>query len=105
MENKQPSPEVGMGATIAYWCDRHAATIIAVSASKREITIQRDKATRTDHNGLSESQEYSFERDPEGPTYVATLRPNGRYVLKGEPMKNGTRVSVGHRSEFYNPSY
>ncbi|MBV8068279.1 MAG: hypothetical protein JO270_00140 [Acidobacteriaceae bacterium] len=105
MENKQPTPEVGMGATIAYWCDRHAGTIVHVSASKREIWVQRDRAVRTDNNGLSESQTYEFSIDNSGPIYVATLRKNGRYVLKGESMKNGTRVSVGHRSEFENPSY
>jgi hypothetical protein len=104
MDNKQPEPKVGMGATLVYWTDRHAATIVAVSASGREITVQRDKAVRTDKNGLSESQDYTYSPDPEGPTYVATRRKNGRYVLKGEPMR-GTGVAIGHRREYYDPSF
>ena len=108
MENKwkdQPEPVVGMGVSMSYWSDRHAGTVIAVSASKREVTVQQDKAFRRDKNGMSDSQEYDFERWPEGPTYVFTLRKNGRYYRKGDPMGATPVLSLWGRSEFYDYSF
>ena len=37
-------PEVGDGATVFYWTDSEAYTIIDISESGKVITIQRDKA-------------------------------------------------------------
>ena len=72
----QPEPEVGMGATILCWTDRHAATIIEVTSERGRVflTVQEDKAVRTDKNGMSESQEYHYSRDLEARTY--TFRKN-----------------------------
>ena len=44
-QNK-PQAVVGMGCTVLSWTDRHAATVIKVTP--KTITVQRDKATRTD---------------------------------------------------------
>jgi hypothetical protein len=62
----QPEPEVGMGATILCWTDRHAATIVEVFASGRDlyIVVQEDNCTRKDKNGMSESQEWDCSPDP-----------------------------------------
>lgn len=56
--------KVGDGATICYYTDREAGTII--KRTKNTITIQRDKAFRTDNNGMSDCQEYRYERDENG---------------------------------------
>ena len=64
----QPEATVGMGATILMHSDRHAATIVDVFTKygRLHVKVQRDKATRTDSNGMSDSQDYTFERDPQG---------------------------------------
>ena len=99
------APEVGQGATILYWTDRRAATVIQVSASDRSITVQFDKATRTDDNGMSESQRYSYEADPAAATRVFTKRKNGQWVAKGESLKSGQRLVLGHRRHYYDYSF
>lgn len=99
------TPVVGMGGTIRYWTDRRAVTVIAVSTSGRKVTVQFDRATRTDDNGLGERQTYSLERDPKGDTTVFTLRANGQWVRQGDSLKCGSRLTLGIRSEYEDPSF
>lgn len=63
-----PEPEVGMGVTICHWTDREAGTIVRWDG--KILTVQGDKTTRTDNNGMSECQVYTYERCPDAaPTY------------------------------------
>lgn len=103
-KGKGAEPEVGMGATVLYWTDRRAATIVEV-ISPREIVIQRDRATRSDGGGMSDAQSYTYERQPDAPREVYTLRKNGAWVRKGGSMKTGQRLSIGARIEYYDYSF
>ena len=98
------TPEVGMGATMLGWTDRHAATIVEVSADGKKVGIVQDKATRIDNNGMSEMQEYDFERGTGNPSYY-TLRKNGKWVAQGQGFKNGSRIVIGARDEYYDFSF
>ncbi len=98
-------PEVGMPATLLYWSDRKPATVVRVSASGREVEIQRDRSKRTDDNGMSEGQVYEYERDPHAVREVFTLRKNGRWVEKGMRMGQGLRLGLGYREEYYDFSF
>ncbi len=105
MENTAGAkPEVGMGVTFIHWSDRSAGTIVSVSESGKSIEVRGDKTTRTDSNGMSESQTYEFETVDEGPTATYTLRKNGRWVRQGEDMK-GSSILVGVRSAYYDYSF
>jgi hypothetical protein len=103
MANKE-GPVVGMGATECVGSDSNPYTVIAVNASGKTITLQADKYTRTDSNGLSECQEYTYERDPQGNIEVATLRKNGRYVAKGSSQR-GLYYHLGSRRRYRDPSF
>ena len=103
--SSHPLPHVGQGATICYWSDRHAGTIISLSEDAKAVTWQRDKVKRIDTNGMSESQNYEYEPDTQGEIIVFTLRKNGRWIRKGQSMRNGTTLSIGHRSEYYDYSF
>lgn len=94
-------PEVGSGATILMWSDRHAATVIAVSASGKKVTIQEDKATRADGNGRSDAQSYTFEPDTNGATHEVSLRKDGRWKI----ARSDTVVLLGSRSHYYDYSF
>ena len=98
--SKQPAPEIGMGATQLLYSDRHAFSVIKI-VSPKKIVVQRDKVTRTDSNGMSESQDYNFEPNTEGMTATLTLRKNGRWVVEGEDLWSGSSFSIGNRSEYY----
>lgn len=95
------TPEVGMGATIMYLSDRKACTIIA--HTPKSITVQMDKATRTDSNGLSESQDYTFERNPQGAIKKFTLRENGRWIQTGSKSREwyAPTLVVGYRDQYF----
>lgn len=96
-------PTVGMGATMLCWSDRHAATIVEVSKSGKKVGIVQDIATRTDKNGMSESQEYDFTPGTGSPIYY-TLRKNGAWVREGDSMR-GSRIVIGDRSEYHDFSF
>lgn len=112
----EPALYVGMGATMLQWTDRHAATIIAIKVI-RKVTyaiVTRDTATRTDKNGMSESQEYTYSSNPNGTEYIFKKHPKtgfwkevrmngktGRYVQ----MSTGTGLKIGVRDEYYDYSF
>lgn len=99
----QPTPVVGMGATLLHWTDRSPATIIEVKG--KTIKVQEDDAERVDDNGMSELQKYVFSRNSTGQITVFTLRKNGAWVRKGEPMKGGSKVRIGDRDKYHDFSF
>lgn len=96
-------PEVGTPATLKGYSDRYACTVI--QANSRQILVQRDKATRTDDNGISESQTYEYERNPEGEITKFTRRGNGKYVEVGHRIGTGHGLTLGERREYRDPSF
>ncbi len=105
MENDAPQePFVGMGATELCWSDRHACTVVQVLSSTR-VVVTRDKATRTDANGMSDQQSYTFESNLD-PARGITIRKakDGRWYSSGG-MKRGTCYALGYRSEHYDFSF
>jgi hypothetical protein len=109
MGNSATEPEVGMGATIISWSDRHAATIIKVAYNRRgyvtSIVVQEDDAKRTDSNGMSDAQSYEYTPNTNNSTTTFTLRQNGRWVRQGESMKGGQRCAIGYRDTHHDYSF
>jgi len=87
----------GDGATMLGWTDRHAATVVKVT--RTQVHVRRDKATRTDTNGQSEVQSWTFEPDPNAPVLIYRRRKDGS--LKGAYGQ----LVVGHRDEYYDYSF
>ena len=118
----KPDVKVGDGATMLLWSDRHAATVVAVRYFKtgtrkgqvKEVDVQRDKATRVDTNGMSESQEYEYQPQPDAPvrTYRADAKGRLRELVPEErlpnhgPWRMGTAgLLVGARREYHDFSF
>ena len=57
---------IGDGVTLIYYSDEEPATVIEIDPKGRWIKVQRDNAIRTDNNGMSDCQDYRFERDENG---------------------------------------
>lgn len=94
-------PTVGMGATIHVGSDSYPATVIQVTRNGKRVVIQEDIATRIDSNGMSESQDYKYEPNPQGEIHIVTLRKDGRYRETG----GKTPVSIGFRRKYYDFSF
>ena len=99
--------KVGDKATYVVHTDRHAGTITHVTA--KSVTWQQDKATRTDGNGMSDSQSYEYAVDPEGTTRKFTRRdgPYGKPVYKavGQRTNSPGLCLVPGSSEHYDFRY
>ncbi len=103
--------KVGDGATVNYYTDRNAGTIVKVT--KCSITIQRDKAIRDPNfkpefipGGFSayctnqDEQSYTYEPDENGE--LITLRWSGKYNRYGTP---GNLTASKGRHEFYDYNF
>lgn len=79
----QPDPAEGMGLTFLSWTDRSAGTINKVyrNAAGRPVMFvaTEDKATRVDNNGMSESQRYVFERQPDATPVIFRIDRKGQW--------------------------
>ncbi len=101
IQQEQTPAEVGMGATMLMWTDRHAYTIIEVAKNGKSFVMQQDTARRTDNNGMSECQTWDFTRNPEGAKVTVRMSKKGWRV---GGMK-GNKVLVGVRDEHFDFSF
>lgn len=91
-------PVVDMACTVCFYTDRHAATVVAVSKSGHRVTTRDDKAIRTDGNGMSESQTYTYHRDPSGAERTFHRKADGTYG-------SGPHLVLGHRRSYHDFSF
>jgi hypothetical protein len=96
---KQPDPKVGMHCTIMCYSDREPAEVISVTPSGKTIKVRELKAKRTDSNGMSECQSYSYESDPEGKVHTFRL------TKKGWRDPSGTGLALGHAEKYHDYSF
>jgi hypothetical protein len=103
--NDKIMPEIGMGATCGVGSDAYPYTIVAVLNGGKTIEVQADNFKRTDTNGpFTEAQDYEYNRNENAPRVRFSLRKNGRYIKVGDSM-NGTRISIGNRRAYRDPSF
>lgn len=110
----QPTPEVGMGATLLCYPDCRPATITKVESlrGKTYVTVQEDNAERTDKNGMSECQDYVFTRNVDGSESTFRTDKNGMWerVYKnpetGRWIKSSTGgLRIGQRDKYHDFSF
>jgi len=97
-QTRSLTPEVSMGVTEVLYSDRHPYTVVEVIKPWR-IRVQADKSTRIDHNGCSESQEYTYESDSSAPIIELRLNKYGRWKARGHSQ--GPTYLIGKREEYY----
>lgn len=90
-------PTVGMGATMCGWSDRYPATIVKITPT--QIHVQEDHAVRTDTNGMSESQDYTYTPNPAARIMVF------RRTKRGYRSAEGRGLVVGVREKYYDFSF
>jgi hypothetical protein len=106
---------VGDGATICMYSDRHAATIIEIGENGRYITVQQDDAKRIlkpGENAMSDCQDYEYTRNPAAPTYTfyRTRKDKNKYTDNGRANRDGSNgygsvLWIGVRDEYYDYSF
>lgn len=110
---KQRDAVVGDGATLFFYSDRRAGTVIAVDEKTSCITVQEDFAERIDNNGMSDMQEYAYHGDEFGTMYFFKKDKNQRYrqvrhntkTNRWNFIKDGVRVGIGYRDHYHDFSF
>jgi hypothetical protein len=97
---RSAEPAVGEGATVIWYTDRFPATVLRISPNRKTAWLREDRAIRTDHHGMSDSQSYRFEPDPEGREHVAHRKRDGRWQTLG-----GQIVQFGARGRYHDYSF
>jgi hypothetical protein len=92
------SPAIGQGATLIMLSDRHAYTIVGVTA--KTVKATKDIAKRVDNNGFSEAQEYTYETNANAEVETFRLHKDGSYR-----NKQGIKLSIGQRYSYYDYSF
>jgi len=99
--NEEIIPEIGMGVTQRLFSDSYPYTIIDIIDAKT-ILIQQDSAIRTDSNGMSDMQDYIYERNQHGPKMLLTKRRDGKWRPKNvRKSKYETVYHLGFRKKYY----
>lgn len=111
---RQPEPEAGMGVTMLGWTDRSAGTIQRVFTVGKStfIEVTDDTATRTDSNGMSECQEYSYTSNPDGYRSTYKREVSGKWApVRKNPETNrwnktgGKGLRLGERRAYHDYSF
>jgi hypothetical protein len=109
MANSMSLPEVGKGATMLHYTDRSAYFVNKVSADGKEVEIERAKAIRTDDLGMSDVQDYRYERDPlaQPETLKFTYGKWRRVYTNWEGKRETSPVNIifGTMREYYDYSF
>ena len=95
--------KVGDGATISWYSDKTPVTIIEIG--KNYVKVQEDKAIRTDNNGMSDCQDYEYERNEKGAVYTFKKTRKGLYTDNGRSYDYGMRLIFGFRRAYYDYSF
>ena len=122
----QPEPQVGMGATLLSYSDRHAATIVCVNSLNYTrwdclIRVQQDDAKVVSGSGHDGSAVYEFTPNPEAPVLMFARRVgtgrwdsvrlaeykhrSGATSSRFVSADAGAGLAVGYRSEYYDPHF
>lgn len=103
-DNTPETITVGTGVTSATALGGlyRALTVIDVRRGGRELDVQYDKVTTvTPGDFYADNGEKVFEADPTAKVETITLRKDGSYIVKGQPMERWqTRFRIGYRRDW-----
>ena len=94
---EQMTPQIGMGVTVFMWSDRRAGTIVGMSKSGKTIEFTMDTVTRTDDNGFSHDQDYSYKTNFDAPRLKARKNKKGQWRI----IRHGSFLGIGFRNEYH----
>jgi hypothetical protein len=110
MENTVSSePQIGMGATMTSFSDRHAGTVI--SWDGKIVGVQRDTVKRIDKNGMGDNQDYEYSPNPDGAIDYYKMNKLGYWVKLWKNPKTGRfnkssgGLILGVRDEYFDFSF
>jgi hypothetical protein len=105
-EQAANAPKVGDLASFGYGADSYPYTVVAVSPSGHQVTLQSRKAYACKGNNPFEGrQHYMTVEDPNGALEVFTRRKDGRYRPRGSSYRGCPSVGFGHATYYQDPHF
>lgn len=103
-------PEVGKGATKLFWSDREAWFVNHVSNDKKTCIIERANAVRTDNLGMSDQQDYRYDRHENPQQVTLKFRYQNwweEYYCPYDNKKKYNKINIafGFMREYYDFSF
>lgn len=110
MSGAKALPDTEKGATILHWTDREAYFVISVSEDKKRCTIERPKVIRTDKLGMSDQQDYEYQKSENPIRHDLVFRYGGWWIDNKEKGAYGSRyekvnIAFGFMREYYDFSF
>lgn len=101
---------VGSGVTLNYYSDETPATVIEIDPKGKWIKVQEDRAIRIDNNGISDDQDYEYERNEKGRvhTFYKTRRKDFTLFTntgRGTYNQYGIYLSLNVRRKYFDYSF
>lgn len=101
--NEKLNVKIGDGATICWYSDRTPVTIIEIG--KNYVKVQEDTATRIDNNGMSDTQEYKYEKDINGVVHTFKKTRKGLFTDNGRSDNYSKKLLFGFRKKYYDYTF
>lgn len=107
--SKDNLPNVEKGATQLHWTDRTAYFVNSVSKDGKSCTIEMAKAIRIDNNGMSDCQDYKYEREENAVVYNLRFRYGSWYIDHGKDAAyerySKINIKFGYMQAYYDYSF
>ena len=109
MSNNDTTPTEGGFATVLRYSDRQVYFVNYVSANGKQATIERARPVRIDSLGMTDAQQYSYERVPNQPTLeIKFFRGKWRVVYtnwEGKKTSEPIKIIFGIADEHYDYTF
>lgn len=104
-ERTNVTPKVGMGATEMFYTDREPYEIIEV-IDARHIVVRELDAKRTDHNGMSECQDYEYTSNMNNPKIRLFFTKQGKWRERYPNGRLGCNAfAIGFAEKYHDYSF
>lgn len=100
-DSKDQVPIVGMGATLLMWSDRVPYVITEVLSDCRVAAARVGYTIEDYYVGYGEADLSKIMGEPE----IFILRKNGRWVKKGQDLKQGQTLKIGVATIYRDPHF
>lgn len=109
MSNNDTKPTAGGFATILRYSDRQVYFVNSVSSNGKQAIIERARPVRIDELGMTDSQQYNYERISDAPTLeIKFFRRKWRVIYTNwEGKKTSEPISIifGIADEHYDYTF
>ena len=108
---EMPGVQIGMGATVHCYTDRHGCTVTGIDMVKRIVEVQQDSAKAIGEVQMGHTN-FDHKPNPKGAKYTYRWKGGKWEQVRWNPATGrwnqfncGTRLSLGERHTYFDPHF